>query len=195
MGALKAVAASHWYPPVRKSADLAITHIYKKKPYPPRQFPDAPYEDYTEFFAYSHSYWNRKGVLLLSPKSKAVADLTVPEGRFVAADRGEWGGDLTFVAANGAKQTLLSENVCALARLGRDIVAVGGLAHMTLNEGLLYRVVGTASGTWAATKWRTLPGAPEWAEVRSHAGQPSLRVACVSGTVEVTADGAMYFIV
>lgn len=189
---LRLITDRHWYPPVRKCARLAIDHIWKKKPYP-----DSDKLSYRnpfpfEFFQYEQIRASSK--IPPAPKTKAGDTLTIPEGVFNATDKGEWGGDLTFEAKNGVKQVLINTNVCAVALLGKNIIAAGGLAHLSLNSGMLYQLTQNASGMWTATRWRALPGAPDWVEARTMSGVPSLRIACYGGTVEVTFDGTMHFI-
>lgn len=104
--------------------------------------------------------------------------LRVEGGWLVGADRGEWGGELVFIGDNGLNQTILEQNVEDIYRLGSRLVAVTGLAHMFMNEGMLYEVVSDSGGHWSARTWRALPSAPgsSWLvptgelQVNSHGG-------------------------
>jgi hypothetical protein len=86
--------------------------------------------------------------------------LRVEGGWLVGADRGEWGGELVFVAEDGSRQTILDQNVEDIYQLDSRLVAVTGLAHMFVNEAMLYEVSRDAEGKWSARPWRALPSAP-----------------------------------
>jgi hypothetical protein len=87
--------------------------------------------------------------------------LRVAHGWLTGSNRGEWGGELTYVDDKGTRQQVLNQNVEDVYFLGKDIVAVTGLAHLISNYGMIYKVAQSADGTWVATAWRALPGAPE----------------------------------
>jgi hypothetical protein len=114
--------------------------------------------------------------------------LRVDGGWLAGADRGEWGGELVFVGDDGVKQTIRDGNVQGLDRIGNRIVAAGGIAHLTLNDGDLFDVRRGPDGRWQATPWRGLPGAP-WHTASTSAGELLVRTA--DGDVLVSADGAM----
>jgi hypothetical protein len=81
-------------------------------------------------------------------------------GWLLGRDRGEWGGELVFLGADGKQSILMEDNIVGIFRLGSEIVAVGGTAHLNLAESNIFRVTMTANGQWTAYKWLTLPGAP-----------------------------------
>lgn len=83
----------------------------------------------------------------------------VPNGWLLGADRGEWGGELVFKEDNKEPYYILEENIGGLFKLGERFIAVTGLAHLTLNNGLIYEVK-FMDGKWRAEPWRALPGAP-----------------------------------
>ncbi len=191
--ALQRTRVYHWYPPVRENAALALTHIQGKTP------PAAPvtrrgrtHTGARSSIIFVFDRIARANRITPAPAITASNRLTVPEGEFIGTDRGEWGGDLTFVAKHGAKQVILSENVHALVRLGANIIAITGLAHMGSNRGVLYRTVRDATGVWKAEPWRVLPGAPEWSAIQN--GGASLWVACLGGTIQVEPEGKISFI-
>jgi hypothetical protein len=76
--------------------------------------------------------------------------LRVRGGWLVGADRGEWGGELVFLGDDGIQRKLLDENVQDIVQLGSRYVAVTGLAHLTLNHGMLYEVGPDEGGSWRA---------------------------------------------
>lgn len=86
--------------------------------------------------------------------------LRVDGGWLGGSSRGEWGGELVFLADDGTHQYVNHENTSDLFTLGTKRVAVGGLAHLTMNSGMIYELTRGADSKWKATPWRALPGAP-----------------------------------
>ncbi len=86
--------------------------------------------------------------------------LRVDGGWLAGSNRGEWGGELAFIADGGVADVLLDENVVDIHRLGDQVVALTGLAHLMSNHGMVYAMRRDASGAWSARPWRALPGAP-----------------------------------
>lgn len=81
------------------------------------------------------------------------------QGWLTGYNGGEWGGELMFKSDSGDVQELLSANVADLFKFGDDYIAVTGLAHLSLNSGLIFRVF-HESESWQIDPWITLPGAP-----------------------------------
>lgn len=96
----------------------------------------------------------------IQPRTPDVA-LRVDGGWLVGIDRGEWGGELAYIGAAGSPQIIFEQNVHDLFRLGDQIVVVSGLAHLTSNEGMVYRLQRRPDGAWLLEPWRALPGAPK----------------------------------
>jgi hypothetical protein len=67
-------------------------------------------------------------------------------------------------------------------------VAIGGLAHLGMDEGAVYRIEHDAARGWRAVWWRELPGAPRksW----PIAGNQLLVVA-TGGSIVLSPDGTM----
>jgi len=86
--------------------------------------------------------------------------IRVPEGWLLGADRGEWGGELVFKGKDAEHYKILEENINGLFKLGERYIAVTGLAHLTLNDGIIYELK-VVDGKWRAERWRALPGAPQ----------------------------------
>ncbi len=115
--------------------------------------------------------------------------LRVAGGWLLGANRGEWDGELIFAADDGRRQGVLGRNVEDIYRLGPQVIALVGLAHMGSNEGVVYRLRQAGSGEWTAEPWLQLPGAPysSWPVdtgeilVNTHGG----------GTILIAADGSM----
>jgi HEAT repeat protein len=121
-----------------------------------------------------------------SIRQRPSSALQVDGGWLLGADRGEWGGELVFRSAQGA-QTILSDNIQHLRRLGSRVIALGGLAHLTGNRGLIYELVRDQGGRWSARPWRVLPGAPRGsAEVNGR-----WVIHSVGGSVALAPDGTM----
>ncbi|WP_213435748.1 MULTISPECIES: HEAT repeat domain-containing protein [Lysobacteraceae] len=114
--------------------------------------------------------------------------LRVDGGWLVGGDRGEWGGELVFFGDDGLRQTIRDGNIQGLGRIGDRIVAAGGIAHMTLNDGMLLDVRRGDDGRWQATAWRGLPGAPR--DLLRVDDDTSL-VRTQSGDILVDADGTL----
>ena len=122
------------------------------------------------------------------PQTPGVA-LRVDDGWLVGADRGEWGGELAHIGDDGGNQTFFDTNVEDIYRLGSRLVAVTGLAHMTMNEGMVYELVRDGRGKWSARTWRALPGAPASSWLVS-TGELHVNLAG-GGSILIAPDGAM----
>ena len=86
--------------------------------------------------------------------------LRVKNGWLAGGSRGEWGGELVYVADNGASTVILNENIEDIYKLGERYVALAGLSHLGSNNGMVYQLIHDANGQWRAEKWLKLPGAP-----------------------------------
>ena len=188
--ALRKVADRYWFPPVQRMAQEAVMQIQKSSStvmvkHWPRRYSGS-------FSYYAPLPWKQTPP---APENGIGSRLDVPDGEFNGRDDGEWGGNLTFVAKDGTKRMVLDNNIQAITRFGTGIFALSGLAHLSINEGSVYRVTRDATGAWTAIRWRRLPGAPEWAVVQETTGNGQiLRVACDGGTVDISPEGAMRFI-
>jgi HEAT repeat protein len=87
--------------------------------------------------------------------------LKVPDGWLAGTDHGEWGGELIHMPAHGPIDVLFEENIQDIFLLGDQLVAISGLAHMSMNSGILLRIDKSRSGHYAATPWKRLPAAPD----------------------------------
>lgn len=81
-------------------------------------------------------------------------------GHVLGSNRGEWGGELAFRRADGGASILLHESVSGLAQSQFGILAFTGIAHLSLNEGAIYKVLQTEAGVVIAVPFLSLPGAP-----------------------------------
>lgn len=97
-----------------------------------------------------------------------AADVAVPafDGHLLGSDVGEWIGRLEYVARDGARQTVLEENILGIVKDASGVFAIGGLAHMSTNRGAIYRIDRRNDGTLSAGVLLTLAGAPS--QVRTY---------------------------
>ena len=86
--------------------------------------------------------------------------LRVDGGWLAGGNRGEWGGELVYIADNGAPTIILNENIEDIYKFGERYVALAGLSHLGLNNGMVYQLVYDDTGQWRAENWLKLPGAP-----------------------------------
>ncbi len=87
--------------------------------------------------------------------------LKTSTGWLLGFDGGEWGGGLWFVDANGQVSQLYRENVHGFVETSRGVMVFIGVAHMTIDEGI---VLIARYPVTADTKLETLApldGAPE----------------------------------
>ncbi len=86
--------------------------------------------------------------------------LKVSDGWLVGADRGEWGGELVHVSADGNSTVLYEGNIEDIFKVGDQLVAISGLAHMFSNNGDLLQINETEPGEFSVVPWKRLPAAP-----------------------------------
>lgn len=85
--------------------------------------------------------------------------LKVKDGWFAGSDRGEWGGDLVFIPTEGKAIKILDFNVEDIYSFGSHLIALSGLAHMSMNNGMIHKIY-RKGNEWHAEPWINLPGAP-----------------------------------
>lgn len=111
-------------------------------------------QDYTQRFV--ESFTNNpvlKDAQLLGPSLKTS------DGEFDSIDNGEFGGELFFT--NGiTRQTILKENIIALAKQNNRIIVVAGLDHMLANRGYILELTRGPDRLWTAKRLWRLPGTP-----------------------------------
>jgi len=84
--------------------------------------------------------------------------LKVENGWLVGSDRGEWGGELVFIDDEGNSKILLNKSVEDIHRLGNLTIATTGLAHLGMNNGVIYKLELNKNGDWEVSHWIKLPG-------------------------------------
>jgi HEAT repeat protein len=211
---LERVAVKHWYPPVRVAALKAMNVIRGKEAYveakndfaseffsyesvsldnpatfnPPLvQAPEELSASALERLAYDAEVvgFGEDGEQVTPVRQHPDCGLHVSDGYLLGADRGEWGGELMHLHAGSNAKKLLDTNTLSIHRLGKRIIAVTGLAHITLNEGMLYQLIPQGS-SFVAEPWRALPGAPRRSGLLADG---RLFVSCQGGDIIVTSEG------
>jgi HEAT repeat protein len=86
--------------------------------------------------------------------------LKVSEGWLLGSNRGEWGGELMFAGDNGKTYNVINDNIENIYPTAAGIMALTGLWHMTMNNGMVHKLSKNSSGQWQAEPYITLPGAP-----------------------------------
>ena len=130
--------------------------------------------------------YGTEGKVVNKRTTKPSCGLKVPNGFLLGSNRGEWGGELIFTDGASAAIRVIEDNVRGIHHLPFGIVAITGLAHITLNHGMIYLVEVPASGKPKATKWKSLPGAPRQSGIMSDG---RLFVSCYGGDIVVSVDG------
>jgi len=206
----EAVAAAHWFPPVREAARKALRVFSGKERYvAPRKMKNFR----SEFFIYQWPWIDSQSgqpatlVPTFEPESgslnnreieaesfsgevpgrtQLVCGLRIDRGLLLGADGGEWGGGLAFKDKDGKDHILNGENVVGIHRVAVGVIAAGGYAHVFENHGYLYLVDVDAEPIPTARIWKALPGAPIKTGKLSNGG---LFVSCVGGDVVISPDG------
>jgi hypothetical protein len=208
---IEKISRDYWYPPVRAAAITSMVSIrtgeYPASKYHPTNFA-------LEFF----DYWNvghemdrleneeinritlptiktadslPKAVIAAGRKNNIkglYCGLVLEYGYLAGSNRGEWGGEIVFFDFKYKPTVILEENTEAIYRTSNQIFALTGLAHMGMNNGIVYKLRRDESGKWIAQPWRALPGEPRWSRLLKNG---SLFVNCVGGIVVVSPDGEM----
>jgi HEAT repeat protein len=115
--------------------------------------------------------------------SPATSGLMTDDGVLLGRDYGEFGGELVRFKPDGSVIKLLNQDTHGIHHLGSNTLALVGLAHMSFNSGMIYRVTGGH-----AERWKRLPGAPQ---ASGFLEDGRLFIQCASGNVVVTADGRL----
>lgn len=213
-GALQRVAGNHRSESVRRAALEALQHFEQNSTYIERAGFASEFRAYgfvpmgkmsCEFVAPEsarrstgskrHSDDMPREVLAVGePWSAGHGEMTalrVGDGWLAGIDHGEWGGQLVYIKKGKKPVTLVERNIADIHRLGDRIVAVTGLAHMDIDEGMIYEARRRANGEWVAVAWQDLPSAPRSSWV-TDSGDLSVNVA--QGRVLVSRTGTKTFV-
>ncbi|EGM78484.1 hypothetical protein Rhein_1469 [Rheinheimera sp. A13L] len=91
--------------------------------------------------------------------------LRVADGWLTGRQKGEWGGELMYIADSGAKQLVVSDNIEDIYRLDDQLIATAGLAHLGGDYGRVYRLIRLADNS--TTNNKTAYRADIWLELPS----------------------------
>lgn len=84
----------------------------------------------------------------------------VENGWLIGFDKGEWGGGLFWFNELGTvHEKILSGNIKDLLRVGSEIYAIEGLAHLSSSNGQILKI-STIDDQWTVNKMLDLPSAP-----------------------------------
>lgn len=193
---LATLSTSHWFGPVREQAQRSRGKLRRAM-----GLPEVGDSGYGKFVPTHVTHLGigcervrpvgREDALRMQVDGEPspVVFIVSPELRLVGTDIGEFGGDVHAVTREGEATLVLDGNTHHIGRLGDHVVAVTGLAHLSGNEGMVYRLAADAAGRWRASPWRALPGAPRSVEVSA---DDVLRVDTYQGgRVAISADGTM----
>jgi hypothetical protein len=162
------VRETHWYPPVRALASVALAAMQTGHAAMPggvrsalspwsffRELPSQtdPCESGEVFW---QSRWQEP-----ARTSGRISLLRVGSGTFVGRDLGQWMGDLYFFDRAGLRQKLLGDNILGLFQTANGPVAIGGQAVWGINRGQVYALTALSRGYWQASMLVTLPGQPD----------------------------------
>ena len=96
-----------------------------------------------------------------TPKSTVQPNVAAKVGDswLTGTNNGEWGGEMMAFYKDGAHELILNENIEDIYSYGSTAYATTGLAHLSMNNGMLYRATEIAKGFAVEPIYR-LPGAP-----------------------------------
>ena len=209
--ALRQCGQAHWYSMVRKAARQAVEEIGRSKVTDSDALVDNVYESFVAYERFDSSMDSletgdanslrlpvdktQDELLTVTVKDEngtmkrnSLRGIRVEDGCLVGSDRGEWGGEISFIDSSD-KQTIIAEaNTQSIYKTKTGIIAVTGLAHLGTDSGFLFRLSRNANRQWTALKWRALPGAPIFSRPLTDG---SLLISCNGGIVLVSPEGTM----
>jgi len=154
-----------------------------------------PTDDELRCANYSRREWKvvRKGdqvAVTLDPRSREVVHVVrVPDGWLTGNDFGEFGGGLWWSSADHRRQKKLSnENIMGFVNSSKGVLALGGLSHMGMDEGVVLRITDGPGGQRKAVRLADLGWAP-WAFVSE--SPDSLIVLTTDGIARVKTSGTV----
>jgi HEAT repeat protein len=130
--------------------------------------------------------YDEKGKHVHRREATPRCGIHLPEGLLLGGDRGEWGGELAFRAKAGVVTTLVEDNTSGIHRMPFGVVALTGLAHLSLNHGYIYLIEFKEGSPPNARLWKVLPGAPTKSGLLKSG---ELFIACVGGNVLISPTG------
>jgi hypothetical protein len=86
---------------------------------------------------YSYDENGRKATIIEQSPNVAVK---MGDGWLTGSNRGEWGGELVFVDANGIPEILFKDNIQNIYQTDHGTIVIAGLSHLTSSRGRIYLV-------------------------------------------------------
>lgn len=169
---LEWVVSGHWLPEVREQASAtadALKGSEGRLARPPSSERRGLFSIGGGYFGVLRSQppcasrrWEWNGIKFSPPSSSTRApSILLGPGALVGANRGEFGGELTWQPVNGEAQTLIKDNVIAIEPSESGAIALFGLAHMGLARGYAVRVRKRDDGGWSLSEVARLPSSAE----------------------------------
>ncbi|QRP64525.1 HEAT repeat domain-containing protein [Rhodanobacter sp. FDAARGOS 1247] len=156
--ALRQVAQTHWFAAVRRAADEAVAALQAGNP----KALDSLYRTDNRF---ANLLWNNPlakeaASCVLPAATRAPMSVDLHGGTLGGSDRGEFGGNLTWMRAGAPPKLLLERNVSGMLKLSdRTAWVITGLSHMGMEYAAVYRVQITGDGKVAISRLLNLPAA------------------------------------
>ncbi len=134
--------------------------------------------------------FGEKGRVVKPIRVQPEVGIRLSNGWVLGADRGEWGGELVFKQDALPASRLLEDNIQGVFRFPNlRIVAVAGLAHMSMNSGRIYEIRCSDAAKCSAQWWKQLPASPREAWMTT-SGQLVINTS-YGGSIVVDQDGRM----
>jgi hypothetical protein len=115
--------------------------------------------------------------------------IRVKDGWLVGLDSGEFGGALWWLSSDGkSRRRLAALNVVGFAESSKGVLALTGLAHLTLDSGKVFLVMEGAAGDRKVEALADLGAAPRTFAVES---PDSLLILTTRGLVRLKTSGAI----
>lgn len=96
-------------------------------------------------------------------------------GTVVGFDMGEFGGEVSFIEPDGTTYQVIADNSHGIFNTPHGVIAITGLAHMSINRGTVFLISRQPGERVVATATLQLPGAP-CKDMKLSDGSISLRV-------------------
>ncbi|UTH34979.1 hypothetical protein NLY39_15005 [Pseudomonas sp. KHPS1] len=91
---------------------------------------------------YSYGENGRQATIIEQSPNVAVK---MGNGWLTGSNRGEWGGELAFVDANGTPEILLKDNIQNIYQTDNGTIVIAGLSHLVSSSGRIYLVTKNGS--------------------------------------------------
>lgn len=115
--------------------------------------------------------------------------LKIKNGWLIGTDMGEFGGSLHWFSSDGKQSYKISDDhVKAFYNTKAGILAIEGLAHLTISEGKVIKIEDDSTGKWESKEFVDLKASPE-VVVQEKDG--SLLIATTDRLVRISMNGSV----